>query len=528
MAEIRSHLKIKGTKNMDELVLSQATITGLPRGLHEGTVLDLQKINYLFGANGSGKSLTLRLITRQAKEQIRQKGLNQKGYFSQYITATPQQSFYNDHFQILEKTATEFDLESDDITGGAFYQHLQEYPEILIKVRDALQKYLGRYPNVVRRGINNVMTFLREEEDVPAYSPQQESDGLKRLSLLLSYIYHPKCIFLSIDEPELFLHPDMASFLLQEVHEEVKFGKQFAFATHSPEMIQIGSGNLYSYLYFNLQDTLAKTHIVQASRVGANEIIEELGYLLDVNRRAFLFAPITLFVEGLADEVVYNELKHLRKVEWNRRIFMVNTGGASSMFNFWSLWKKFDKESRVLLDLPKQMDENDSVFNVINQFCDALGIDKSLPFDQKKLRLGEHQVFVAPYTDVLNFKDKTIEFKDVHGAMASGNLDVTDHTNTLNLAIAVPSTGRKQVRKEEEEWLKSIIQEVVAEATGVSDKSKALGNVVEKLKEQHPNLHIELSQASGEIMKIRFEVSRDRTLFIDISEKTLDSKYGAI
>jgi DNA-binding transcriptional LysR family regulator len=67
-----------------------------------------------------------------------------------------------------------------------------------------------------------------------------------------------------------------------------------------------------------------------------------------------------------------------------------------------------------------------------------------------------------------------------------------------------------------------------SEVTTGYDKSKALENVIDKLKEQHPNLHIELSPTAGEIMKIRFEVSRDRTLFIDISEKTLDSKYGAV
>jgi len=224
---------------MSDIILSQAKISGLPRGLHEGKELELRPINYLFGANGSGKTLSLKCITKQAKNKIREARLNEKGYFAQYITATPQQNFYQDQFPFLDQMASDFDLGSDDITGQGFYQHLQDFPEIIIKVRDALQKYLGRYPNMIRRGTNNVMSFLREEEDFPAYSPQQESDGLRRLSLLLSYIYHPKCKFLAIDEPELFLHPDMISFILEEIQSEIANDKQFALVTHSPEMIRI-------------------------------------------------------------------------------------------------------------------------------------------------------------------------------------------------------------------------------------------------------------------------------------------------
>jgi len=174
---------------MEEILLKKVKITGLPLGLHEGKELFLKRINYFFGSNGSGKTLVLRKITEQAKNLIRHLNKDKEGYFAQYITATPKPNFYQDQYQMLDRAASEFDLESTEVSGQAFYQHLDEFPEIKIKVRDALQKYLGRYPNLVRRGVNNVMRFLREEEtDIPEYSPQQESDGLRRLSLLLTYI----------------------------------------------------------------------------------------------------------------------------------------------------------------------------------------------------------------------------------------------------------------------------------------------------------------------------------------------------
>lgn len=509
---------------MSTVLLPQVTITGLPRDMHEGEVVDLTAINYFFGANGSGKTLSLKHIANQAKKAIRTQKLDGEGIFAQYITATPPLNFYQDQFQILDKKASEFDLENPEITGQAFYQHLQEYPEISIKVRDALQKYLGRYPNVVRRGIHNVMKFFREEEDVPEYSPQQESDGLRRLSLLLTYIYHPKCKFLAIDEPELFLHPDMISFLLEEIHEEINYGKQYIFATHSPEIIRIGSGDIYSYVYFNLKDTLAETHIIQASKVGANSIIEKLGRFLDVNRRAFLFAPITLFVEGLDDELVYSELKRLDKVKWHRRIFMVNTGGAGMLFDFWNLWNKFDKQTRVILDHPSSSNDSDTVMQTINQFCNVFKVDVNLDLEKKIVALEKHRIIVAPYKDVLTFVGKNIKARNFIGALPS--LDVSAHVATLEKALSMEEPKRKQIRKDEREWLKAMIQQVIGDIAEVKDKTNALQKAEKRLKQEHPTLRVEPSNEGGILMEIHFDVSKDRTIYAKISEKTLESSLG--
>src|SRR3989338_5539620 len=508
---------------MTELVIKSVTISGLPLGFHEGKVLSLKPINYFFGSNGSGKTLVLKKTTEQAKSAIRTANKDKDGYFAQYITATPQHNFYQDQYQLLDRRASEFDLESTEVSGQVFYQHLDEFPEIKIKIRDALQKYLGRYPNLVKRGINNVMRFLRDETDIPEYSPQQESDGLRRLSLLLTYIYHPKCIFLAVDEPELYLHPDMISFLLEEVHTEVNFGKQFAFATHSPEMIKIGKAENYGYFYFNLKDKLKDSHIIQASEVGAGQIIENLGYLLDVNRRAFLYAPVTIFVEGLADEVVYSKLKEQNKVKWSRRIFMVNTGGNSNVANFWLLWRKFDKDCRVILDSPKTGKEKDFE-NIINKFCDELSIDSNLTLEDKKTQLSSHNIFTASFSDVLIFGTKNVELKDLDGAFSA--LDISQHIEILQNAIKVDELKVKQIRKEEEEWLSEIAKEMFGGLINGPDNT-ALDTAILKLKNEHPNL--EITKVDGDtkfLATIKFLVSKNRIIYIKFPKSTIDTEIG--
>lgn len=509
---------------MAELLIQNVKISGLPLNLHEGKTLALKSINYLFGSNGSGKTLVLKKITEQAKNALRTNSKDKQGYFAQYITATPQHNFYQDQYQLLDGKASEFDLSNADVSGQAFYQHLEEFPEIKIRVRDALQKYLGRYPNLVRRGINNVMRFLREEDaDIPEYSPQQESDGLRRLSLLLTYIYHPKCVFLAIDEPELYLHPDMISFLLEEIHSEINLGKQFAFATHSPEMIKIGNAQTYGYFYFNLKDKLKDSHIIQANEVGAEDVIEKLGYLLDVNRRAFLYAPITVFVEGLADEVVYSKLKEQKKVEWSRRIFMVNTGGNSNTFNFWLLWRKFDKDCRIIFDSPKAGKEKDFE-DILNKICSELSIDNKLTLDEKKTQLENHNIFIAKFSDVLIFGDKNIELKDFEGAFSI--LDISQHIDVLQKAIKTDEPTVKQIRKEEKDWLSEIAKEMFGGLIDSSGKL-ALDDAITKLKIDHPNLQIEKIKGDEKfLVKVVFPVSRDRYLYIKFPKSTTDTEIG--
>jgi hypothetical protein len=417
--------------------------------------------------------------------------------------------------------AYELDLENNDIVGQTFYQQLSEYPEILLKVREALQKYLGRFPNLRKSRISNVLRFLTQEDEESGYSPQAESDGLRRLSLLLTYIYHPKCKFLTIDEPELYLHPDMISFLLEEILFESKYGKQFVFATHSPEIIRVGNKDDFGYFYFVLKDKLRDSKIIQASQSGADELIDELSYYLDSNKRAFLFAPVTVLVEGISDEVVYSYIKLNKLASWNRRIFLMGTGGSGKVFKFWMLWRKLEKECRVILDSPKQGDEKE-FDDVLGFFYKELGIDTSLSQTEKLAALEKDNIFIAPYTDVLVFKGKEVALKDFSGAAKSSSLDFSEHVALINKATFIKETKNTTLREDEKIWLNEIAKEfygIINENDGDLIKSVA------KLKSLHPNLAIDTSEPPY-IVKIRFQVSDRRGLFVNFPIKTQDTKIG--
>ena len=517
---------------MEELIFKEYKISGLPLGMYAETNLTFSKINYFFGSNGSGKTLTLKKVIEGAKQTINNSSKRTEGYFAQYIEASPRRTdFFNGSFGIVDHPEQG---ESGDLIPENFYQHLSDHPEIIIRIRDSIQKYLGRHPQMNRRGVQNVMTFLREDDsDIGEYSPFEESDGLKRLSLLLTYIYHPRCLILAIDEPELHLHPDMISFLLEEITEEIKYGKQFFFATHSPEMIEIASHNTHAYFYFDLKEKLKESKILDLFKEGAQEIMIKLGFRLDINRRAFLFAPTTLFVEGTRDEFVFSTLKAKNEVEWPRRIFMANIGGATNAGDFIKLWQKMNKSFCLILDNVSKItsrDRCDAVKKAINDLCKIFAITET-DMEVRKEKLKEHNVFIAPYGDVLSVKKKDGSEINVDMHVLQNSWDMFDlgaQKEILKLSLSVEKEIRVVIRSVEQTWLKQIISEIPTHFTNVNNLNESLKNIKVFLEKKYPRLEIEINPDEENYLKGMYKVAKHRGLVFFYAKDSANHKFNVL
>lgn len=512
-------------------LIEKLTISGLPLGLHEGAILNFGKINYLFGSNGSGKSLTLKNIIQQAKTKLNSSpDLLKKGFFIQHIPVPKQDSFFSDQYQFVDN-ASGREL-SGDLDPSVFYQELSDHPEILIRIRDSLQRYLGRHPSLVKRGVNNVMNFLREDDkDVSPYSPNQESDGLRRLSLLLAYIYHPKCLILGIDEPELHLHPDMVSFLLEELKEEIKYGKQFFLATHSPEVIQIGKFDDYAYFYFDLKDRLKESKIIDLNQVGAQAIMNDLGFLLDVYRRAFFFAPITLFVEGIIDEFVYYGLKVRGSVDWPRRIHMVNIGGWTNARKFIELWQKANKPFRLILDNTDKKDkgDKDNAEKIVCDLCNLFNITSIDP-QEKINELKKHNVYIAPYEDVLKVKNSDnnyvfVGYEDLKNKWENFNL--SEHISVLSEVLKVDEESAVRIREIESRWLSDILARITSQVSNTNNINESLLKVKAELEIDYPRLQLTINPDENSYMKGLYEINKNRQLIFIFAKDSAKHNYHA-
>ena len=462
-----------------------------------------------------------------AKRAIGNSNKAAQGYFAQYIEASPSRlDLHGGAFGFVDHPEQR---EGGDLLPENFYQHLSDHPEIVIRIRDSIQKYLGRHPQVSKRGVQNIMTFLREDDaEVASYSPAQESDGLKRLSLLLTYIYHPKCLILAIDEPELHLHPDMASFLLEEIKEEIKHGKQFFFATHSPEMMEISSHDTHAYFYFDLKERLRESRILDLYQVGAQEIMTRLGFRLDVNRRAFLFAPTTLFVEGICDEFVFSSLRTRNQVEWPRRIFMANIGGATNARDFVELWKKMNKSFCLILDNKAGDTEHDAVRNAVNDLCNLLAITET-DFEPRKEQLKSHNIFIAPYRDVLdvsrNGRTVRVSVDDLQNAWET--FDLAAQIEILKSALAIEKEIRVVIRDVESDWLKQIIAEVSTLFINSANIETALNTAKTTLESKCPRLEVSLNPDSDHYLMGIYRVSKHRQLTFLYAKDSAAHKFKA-
>ncbi|MBI4096653.1 MAG: AAA family ATPase [Candidatus Levybacteria bacterium] len=511
---------------MEPLLFSEHTLTGLPFSIYDKTLLKFGRINYLFGPNGSGKTLTLKNIIQKAKNTISGSSRSKEEYFAQYIPAVPLQ--YQDSYQFIDLAYQR--EQGGELDPSVFYQHLSDHPEIMIRIRDSIQRYLGRHLSLTKRGVQNVMTFFRENDEMDPYSPAAESDGLRRLSLLLTYVYHPKCLILAIDEPELHLHPDMVSFLLEEMESEIQYGKQYFFATHSPEIIRIGSFDKYAYFYFDLKDKLRESKLLDLNQIGAQALMSDLGFLLDVNRRAFLFAPITLFVEGIGDEVVYSNIHSRNLVDWSRRIFMVNVGGCTNVIRFVKLWKLLNKPYRVILDNinRKTKEDKDAITNTINTLCEVFLI-KSTEIEDKIKELEKFNIFIAPYSDVCQVKKKhtqeMINISIENAEIAWDQFDFTDQIETLKKAIKTDENLEVRIRDIEQEWLKNILAEVSKIFANSDNVNQTLESIKKDLENRYPRLSIAINPNANSYLEGKYKISSARFLVFNFSKDSAKHSF---
>lgn len=150
-------------------------------------------------------------------------------------------------------------------------------------------------------GYNNVLylaTVLAEIEDI---APEDEY-----LKVLL------------IEEPEAHLHPQLQIKLLQYIEKQAKTRNiQVVVTTHSP--VLASSASLESLIHLSKQEN--QVTAVQIMNCGLKpESQNFLKRWLDVTKSTLLFARGVLFVEGISEAMLLDELAHRVLQDYNKEI----------------------------------------------------------------------------------------------------------------------------------------------------------------------------------------------------------------
>lgn len=315
-------------------------------------------INYLVGANGTGKSL----LAEQIKANF-----NGGGFLPRYLNAERliglekqeegrygggklQRGFDITYFEDYKSRA-----EINGLSSSAIII-LKQRLDIRIKIEALLSDIFGKTIRLVEEG-----GFLKPKmQNIKAGAEYNLSDsechGLKELITLLTFLYDPTKNCIIFDEPELHLHPQFQSFFLQEIRKiagnplEDPTKKMFFIITHSPYFLDLKSlDDLKNILVCHLDKVPTYVNELDADD---QFILKKFLPRFNTHHKQFFFSPNPVFVEGYTDQQIISIL--FEKIGINigaSGSCIIDVGGKNELGVFYKLCKALKINCRIIADL---------------------------------------------------------------------------------------------------------------------------------------------------------------------------------
>lgn len=272
-------------------------------------------ITTFLGPNGSGKSQ----ILRKLKEQFGGSAFNGK---VRLLTAGRLSQLENYRSNYDGRRGIDYEQASFGGANLREYRHLSESaigdfhtlsirPDIQIKVSERLSTLFNR--NMIIEWDSGNLKIKFSAIGGEPYSSAREASGLLQLVTILTALYDNEVSVLLLDEPEISLHPQLQSFLFQEIKRVAgdpteKAKKMVVLATHSIEFLDILiPEDLTRIVFFESTLNIPKQIEPQTSELQNRKVRELLTRLGQAHKSAF-FSSRPLLVEGPSDVVICNAL----------------------------------------------------------------------------------------------------------------------------------------------------------------------------------------------------------------------------
>lgn len=316
-------------------------------------------INFIVGANGTGKTL----LSNALRDKLRE-----KGYIARILSAERLAGFEKESYAYFASSQIRDGLNISNfgeyknygnqygLSSSAFII-LKERLDIRIKIEAILSDLFNKSIRLVEEG-----GFLRPKmQDIDGGQEyglkEQECHGLKEIISLLTFLYDDEYNCLIFDEPELHLHPQFQSFFLNEIRKiagdpnEVPGKKLFFIITHSPYFLDLRSLS-------DLEHILVCHHRHMPTFVNDADLDEQDKYVLkkflprfNTHHKQFFFSPNPVFVEGYTDQQIISLL--FEKVGLNvaaSGASIIDVGGKDELAVFYKLCKKLKIDCRIIAD----------------------------------------------------------------------------------------------------------------------------------------------------------------------------------
>lgn len=272
----------------------------------------------ILGPNGAGKTHLLRSLRNLFANSTEFNKFGKVRFISAGRMGTSEQ-YRSD--ALGYHSGNYYDFESANfgaISDGERRHHMQSINgdihtlairhDIRIKVQERLRKLFRRDIEIAPDG-GILKVFFSKLDGSKKYASSREASGLMHLVGILSALYDDEVKFLLIDEPEVSLHPQLQSFLLNEMLDvTIRGNKIVIIATHSPSMINVQNINdLFSLIFCDdLHESLKQLTDDMGELKGKN--IKSLVSRLGQEHKMAFFCKRPLLVEGPSDVVICNAL----------------------------------------------------------------------------------------------------------------------------------------------------------------------------------------------------------------------------
>ncbi len=267
---------------------------------------------------------------------------------------------------------------------------------------------------------------LRVREGNFTISATELGEGIQNalvLAILQSFETRRKQgAILLIEEPEMFLHPQMQRSLYKTLREIGKTN-QVIYTTHSPHFVAVPDYDQVALVRKNDDGTCARLSNLPMDDKRKEKLLKEL----DPERNELFFATRVLFVEGDTEKLAFPEYARRLGLDLDKAgASIVEVGGKRNLIEFCRIARSFNIPFGVVYDedSPEINDKNEE--SKYNADLDALGVD------------GNHSwQFVKRYEDEL----KAAVGSDAEYQRLCQNYPNTGKPTRARLIAADPATA---------------------------------------------------------------------------------------
>lgn len=319
-------------------------------------------INYLVGPNGTGKSL----FAEKLVEQCKTNGLKVRYLNSERLSGLEKQRYHEFGYSEIEQGLSfprfghiKNHAERYGLAANAFIT-LREKIDVKLKIEAILSQMFSRTLRLSEEGgfLNPKLQVTSHGEEYDLKS--SECHGLKELITLLVILYDDDYNCIIIDEPELHLHPQFQTFLINEIRNIAgnpvtsPAEKCFFIASHSPYFLDVRNiDELKNCIIFKPENVPS----VIDNLDGEDKLrIQRLLPRLNTHHKQLFFATRPIFVEGYLDQLLFNLIQEKRGVLLGATgSCIIDVGGKDELDLFYRISKKLGIDSQFITDLDSLM-----------------------------------------------------------------------------------------------------------------------------------------------------------------------------